>query len=185
MSGLSRTFSNKSLSLAYEQYHTPIILQLSRILSGLLSHKIKDPLRLLANSIEESKKLLNFWKHETATVFGREHHPLILLNLLGSFFHSPSFWKRSSCTLCYSSWFHFHSCPLILRYIPRQLSQNETPLLQRNSLSIAYDVARQHEYRSWVSNFALFTKDTSSLTNQYSVILPLMLLSKRTHLNLV
>ena len=35
------------------------------------------------------------------------------------------------CSPCYSSCFHFRSCPLILRCIPRQLSRNETPLLQK------------------------------------------------------
>ena len=34
----------------------------------------------------------------------RSHTPL---NLLGSFFHSPTFWKLSSSTPCFSSCFHF------------------------------------------------------------------------------
>ena len=37
-----------------------------------------------------SPKLLNFWMYKTATVFGRECRSHILLNLPGSFFHSPT-----------------------------------------------------------------------------------------------
>ena len=38
-----------------------------------------------------------------------KHRSHTLLNLLGSFFHSPTFWKLSSGTPCFSSCFHFHS----------------------------------------------------------------------------
>ena len=38
-----------------------------------------------------------------------KHCSHTLLNLLGSFFHSPTFWKLSSSTPCFSSCFHFHS----------------------------------------------------------------------------
>ena len=58
------------------------------------------------------------------------HRSRTLLNLLGNFIHSPTFWKRSSSTPCFTSCFHFRSYLLILRYNPRQLSRNETPLLQ-------------------------------------------------------
>ena len=63
-------------------------------------------------------------------MFGRGHRSRTFLNLLGNFIHSPTFWKPSSSTPCFSSSFHFRSCLLILRYIPCQLSRNETPLLQ-------------------------------------------------------
>ena len=71
-------------------------------------------------------------RHKTATVFGRGHRSRNrnLLNLLGRFFHSPTSWKRSSNTPCFSSC--FRSCLLILRYISRRLSRNETPLLQKS-----------------------------------------------------
>lgn len=36
----------------------------------------------------------------------------------------------SCCTPSFSSWFHFRSCLLITVYLIRQLSRNETPLLQ-------------------------------------------------------
>ena len=70
---------------------------------------------------------------KTVTVVGRGHRSRTLLNLLASFFHSPTFWKRSFTWPCYSLCFQFRSCRLILRYIPRQLSRNETRLLQTNN----------------------------------------------------
>ena len=63
----------------------------------------------------------------TATIVGRGHRPRSLVNLLASFFHLPNFWKRSFTTPGCSPCFLFLSCPLILRYSPRQLSRNETP----------------------------------------------------------
>ena len=56
---------------------------------------------------------------KTVTIVGRGHRSRTLLNLLASFFHSPTFRKRSFTTPCCSSCFHFPSGPLILRYIPR------------------------------------------------------------------
>ena len=52
--------------------------------------------------------------HETATVFGRGHRSRTLLNLLGTFFHSSTFWKRSSSTPCYSSCFNV--CALVVLF---------------------------------------------------------------------
>ena len=103
-------------------------------------------------------KSLSFWMLKTATIVGRGHRSRTLLNLLATFFHLPTFWERSFTTSCYFSYFHFPSYPLILRYIPRQLSRNETPLLQKNNFTIVEAVARQPEDQSWASNFALFTK---------------------------
>lgn len=60
--------------------------------------------------ITKREKLLNFWLW-SATVYRSR-----TLNLLGSFFYSCS----SSAT-CFSSWFHFPSCLLILRYLLRRL----------------------------------------------------------------
>ena len=100
----------------------------------------------------------SFWMLKTATIVGRGHRSHILLNLLANFFHLPTFWERSFTTSSYFSCFHFPSYPLILRYIPRQLSRNETPFLQKNNFSIEEAVARQPEDQSWASNFALFTK---------------------------
>ena len=63
--------------------------------------------------ITQRAKLLNFWMlTETATIVGRGHRFRTLRNLLASFFHSPTFWKRSFTTPCCSSCFHFRSCPL-------------------------------------------------------------------------
>ena len=56
---------------------------------------------------------MNFWMLKTATMVGRGHHTGTLLILLASSFHSPTFWKRSFTTLCYSSCFHVGSCPLM------------------------------------------------------------------------
>ena len=42
-----------------------------------------------------------FWMLKTATIVDRGHRSCTLLNLLGSFFHSPAFWKRSFNTPCY------------------------------------------------------------------------------------
>lgn len=59
-----------------------------------------------------------------------------------SFSQLPTFWEHSSSTGC-TSWFylcfHFPSCVLILQYIPCQLPQNKTPLLQEifSNFSIA------------------------------------------------
>ena len=80
-------------------------------------------------------------------------------------------WKRFSSTPWYSSCFDFCSCSLILWYIPRQLSRNERPLLQKQA------IARQPEDQSRASNLALFKskikkKLASSLTKKHSVILP-------------
>ena len=85
---------------------------------------------------------------KTATVVGRGHRSRTLLNLLASFFHSPTFWKRSFTTPCYSSCFHSPYCPLIVRYIPRQLSRNETPLLQKNNFLIEQALAGKPEDQS-------------------------------------
>ena len=52
--------------------------------------------------------------YKTATEFCRGHRSRTLLNLLESFLHSPTFWKRSSSTPYHSSCFHFRSCPLVL-----------------------------------------------------------------------
>ena len=73
--------------------------------------------------ITQGAKLLNFWMLETATTVGRGHPSRTLQNFLASFFHSPIFWKRSFITPCYCSCFHFRSCILIVRFIPRQLSE--------------------------------------------------------------
>ena len=99
---------------------------------------------LIASTIIESNyllityraKLLNFLMFKTAAIVGRGHRSQTLPNLLASFFHSPTFWKHSLTTPSCSSCFHFCSRLLILRYIPRQLSRNETPLLQKNNFSI-------------------------------------------------
>ena len=71
---------------------------------------------------------------KTATIVSRGHRSRTLLNLL--FFRSHTFWKRSFTTPWCSSCFHFRSCLLILRYIPRQLSRNETPLLPEETTSL-------------------------------------------------
>ena len=123
-------------------------------------------------------KSLNFWMLKTATIVGRGHRSRTLLNLLATSFHSPTFWKRFFTPPCYSSCFHFPSylLLLILRYIPRQLSRNETPLLQKNN-SIEEAVARQPEDQSRECNFVLFTKQDTLFIDQSinSVILPSML----------
>ena len=108
--------------------------------------------------ITQREKLLNFWMPKTATVVGRGHRFRTLLNLRASFFHSPTFWKSSFTSPCCSSCFHFCPCPLNVRYIPCQLSGNESPLSQKNNFSIEEAVASQPEGKSWASNFALFTK---------------------------
>ena len=50
---------------------------------------------LLFDNIE-GIKLLNFWMHKAVTVFGWGHRSRTLLNLLGSFFHSPFFTSLTS-----------------------------------------------------------------------------------------
>ena len=50
---------------------------------------------LLFNIIE-GIKLLNFWMHKAVRVFGWGHRSCTLLNLLGSFFHSPFFTSLTS-----------------------------------------------------------------------------------------
>ena len=57
--------------------------------------------------------------HETATVFGGGHRSRTLLNLLGTFFHSSTFWKRSSSTPCYSSCFNV--CAFVVLFLDNYL----------------------------------------------------------------
>ena len=85
--------------------------------------------------IAQRAKLLNFWMLKTVAIVGQGHCSCTLLNLLASFFHSPTFWKCSLTNPCCSSCFHFHSCPLILKYIPHQLSRNKQPQCYRKATS--------------------------------------------------
>jgi len=110
---------------------------------------------------------MNCWMLKTTTIVGRGHCSRTLLNLLARFL--------KTC-------FHFRCRPLVLQYIPRQLSQNKTPLLQKNNFSIEKAVTRQPEDQSRGNNFALFTmhneeKILSPLANQHLVILPSTLLT--------
>ena len=112
--------------------------------------------------ITQREKLLNFWMPKTATVVGRGHRSRTLLNLRASFFHSHTFWKRSFTTPCYSWCFHFRSCLVILRCIPRQF---RAAIVAEKQLLDEWAVARQPK--------DLFLP---LLTREHSVILPSMLI---------
>ena len=82
------------------------------------------------------EKLLNCWSRRTFSYFSK---------FVCKFLTFDHFLKTFSHHSVLSFVFHFRSCPLILRYIPRQLSRNETPLLLKNNFSIEEAVARQPE----------------------------------------
>ena len=111
------------------QFQQPLKTQVILILN-FTSTKCDD---FVVNKIESRiTEFLNALKLRQSIV-GREHRCRNFLNLRASFFQSPTFWNRPFTTPCYSSCFHFRSCPLILRYITCKLSRNETPLAEQQT----------------------------------------------------
>jgi len=95
--------------------------------------------------------------YKTATVFGREYRSHTLLNLLGSFFHSPTSSKCSSSTLSFPSCFHFALVffffdIFLINYLKTRCHCNRKTTSWYHKLFLGY--LGTH---SWASNFALFT----------------------------
>ena len=88
-----------------------------------------DPLRLLINNID----LLNFrirLRHCSVEDIALSSSPKFARKFL-PFAH---FLKKFLLYSVHCSCFHFRTCPLFLRCIPRQLSRNETPLSHKKKL---------------------------------------------------
>jgi len=92
--------------------------------------------------------------YKTATVFGRGHRPPTLLNLLGSFFHSPTFslFQRSSSTSWFPSRFHLASCLFILRYFSSSTASKRDAIVIDNSFSTNFSILFVFRQRSLIWN---------------------------------